>query len=172
MVLLPILVLQGDARWVICGLGFQLEQTFELGNLLGHCKVVEVSHSASSKQGHAVRRKSANHIIGHAGNPIVHDHVEPELSSSSAQTSASIMQKCPFFLDEAFSAPTAAHRAARLEGTTAVWAAYKDCSIKATGRHRHDSTLIPADRMWLDVTSGRQMMEAFPARQYLGRYRS
>jgi hypothetical protein len=103
----------------------------------------------------------------------VHDDADLDQGRrSSTQASASVTKQCPFFLDEAFLAPTAAHRSSRLQGTNAIWAAYKDCSMKVFGRRQHDGVLIPADRMWLDVTSGRQMMETFPARQYLGRYRS
>lgn len=106
-----------------------------------------------------------------AGNPIVHEDVEPSIRALGAQTS-SLTSRCPFFLDENYAAPASEHRAARLERAAATWAAHAQSSPKTPARHPLLSDLLPADRMWLDVTSGRQMMETFPSRQYLGRYRS
>lgn len=107
-----------------------------------------------------------------AGNPIVHEDGELVRKPWSAHTS-SLSSRCPFFLDEKLATPTMDHRAARLDEATAVWAACHACSKTTRAKHPcYVSDLLPADRMWLDVTSGRQMVEAFPARQYLGRYRS
>ena len=101
----------------------------------------------------------------------MHEDSDTAATPWSAQTSP-LPSKCPFYLDEKCAKPTTEHRVARLEEATAVWAAHKDCAQTKSRRHSSGKDLLPADRMWLDVTSGRQMVEMFPARAYLGRYRS
>lgn len=101
----------------------------------------------------------------------MHEDAETTAQPWNAQMPP-LSSTCPFYLDERCATPTTEHRVARLEEAAAVWAAHEDYTKTKSHRHSPEKDLLPADRMWLDVASGRQMAELFPARAYLGRYRS
>lgn len=102
------------------------------------------------------------------------------LAYQEAKTSPRVIRNTPYGLQCPFAVDSDDHcshgteyRAHQLAHEERIWnaAAKKDSTADRTGKCSTTSRLIPSDCMWFDSGSQRTL-ETFPARQYLGRYRS